>query len=399
MLVPTLLIVLLAGWLIAVQRTYPTASPLVSSWYLLRHAGQSHPALKGQVVGFLPYWQIKQYGDYRLNALSEVVFFSLTANGSGQLVSGASGKPDPGWQAWNSATVRNEIAQTQISGTRMALSISLQDGVQLGALLNDTAAQQRLIDQLVAQIANNRLNGLNLDFEFSGASTPQHRQVFTKFVGHLATALHQRAPQADLSIDLPPTSAGKAGLYDVPSLARVVDQVVVMSYDYYTAAGNAAGPVAPMGGYASGKFFFDVRTTYQQYLAAAPAAKLVMGVPLYGYDWPVKDNGRPVSELAPRPDGRPGVGEVVSYNRMRGDPKYDGPGCQWDATAQEERCAYVDPTTQVQREAWLETNRSVAVKLAFARQSNLGGVALWTPGYAGSYPDVWNLLGQSYGPS
>ncbi|MGH2518379.1 MAG: glycosyl hydrolase family 18 protein [Chloroflexota bacterium] len=394
-----MLLVVLASWLIAVQRKYPTASPFVSSWYLLRHAGQSHPALKGQVVGFLPYWQTKQYGEYRLNSLSEVVFFSLTANSSGQLVRSASGKPDPGWQAWSSASVRNDIARTEISGTRMALSVALQNGVQLGALLNDSAAQQRLIGQLVAQVAGNRLDGLNLDFEFSGASTPQHRQVFTSFVGNLASALHERAPEADLSIDLPPTSAGKAGLYDVPSLARVVSRVIVMSYDYYTAAGNAAGPVAPMAGYASGEFFFDVSTTYQQYLAAAPAAKLLMGVPVYGYDWPVKDNGQPVSELAPQADGSPSLGEVVSYSRMRADPRYSGSNCHWEATAQEERCAYTDPTTHEQREAWLETNRSLALKLAFAQQHHLAGVALWTPGYAGSYPDPWNLLQHSFGSS
>jgi spore germination protein YaaH len=385
----------LAGWTGYLSRKYPTASPIRTTAYLIQQVGHPHAHMQQQVIGFLPYWQQDGSAYVALNLLSEVVYFALTADDQGRILTEKDGKAEPGWRAWTSSAVRDQIARTQISGAKVVLSVAQQDGVQLGAFLDDAGAQQRLVSTLASEMADNHLDGLNLDFEFSGESTPAHRQVFTDFGRALVAAVHSRAPGTEVSIDLPPTSAGKPGLYDVPALAQIFDRLIVMSYDYYTPGSDVAGPVAPMSGYAEKQYFFDVTTTYDEYSQAAPADKLIMGVPYYGYDWPVDDNSKPLPLVLPQDDAN-GYAEVVSYRRMKAEPNFSGPNCHWDEAAQETWCEYADPNNNVQRRAWVEDDRSIAVKFEFARERQFGGVALWTLGYIGPDSQPWDLLRREF---
>jgi spore germination protein YaaH len=393
---PLALVALLAGsWLVYLGRTYPTASPFTSALYVVQQTGHPHAAMQREVLGFLPYWQQQAAGYAPLSLLSEVVFFSLTADAQGHFVAEKDGKPEPGWAAWHSASLRDFIARTQIAGSKFALSISQQDGVQLGAFLDSPAAQQSLIGNAAAEVANNHLDGLNLDFEFTGASTPAHREVFTDFSRTLVAAVHARSPKAEVSIDLPAISAARPGLYDVAALGQTFDRVIVMSYDYYTPGSDVAAPDAPISGRTDRQYFFDVTTTYDGYSQAVTPAKLLMGVPYYGYDWPVDDNSKPLPAVLPQNDTN-GYAEVVSYSRAKTEANLAGHNCQWDDTAQETRCAYTDPRTGVQRLAWLEDDRSITAKFDFAKQRQLAGVALWTLGYAGAEPQPWDVVRREF---
>ncbi len=136
LLVPLVIVVVgLGAWAGYLSRKYPTASPLTSTAYLVQQIGHPHAQMQRQVIGFLPYWQQDDSKFVPLNLLSEVVFFALTADDHGQIVTEKDGKPEPGWRAWRSSPMRNGIARTQIAGSKFVLSVAQQDGVQLGALL------------------------------------------------------------------------------------------------------------------------------------------------------------------------------------------------------------------------------------------------------------------------
>lgn len=168
-----------------------------------------------------------------------------------------------------------------------------------------------------------------------------------------------------------------------------------MSYDYYAAGSDVAGPVAPMSGFHDGTYFFDVTTTYDDYAAFVPSSKLLMGVPYYGYDWPVTDNAKPLARTSPASAGG-GQARTVSYSQLKTDEQLAGSNCHWDAAASETWCAYTDPTTHQEREAWLEDNQSIGIKFDFAKQRKLQGVALWALGFDGKYPDLWAMLARDF---
>ncbi|MFI5267710.1 MAG: glycosyl hydrolase family 18 protein [Chloroflexota bacterium] len=385
LLAPLTILVLALAASVYLHLRYPTASPVTSATYLVQNAGHAHAKLDKQVVGFLPYWRLDDSRYMRSDLLSEVIYFSLSVDQNGQLVKTVNGQQEPGWRWWSSAAVRNQIAKTQIAGDRFLLSVAMQNQKQVESFLSLGGAQQTLIDNLLDQVKSNRLDGLNLDVELDGKTTDQDRAAFTSFATKLAAAFHQQAPGAELSIDLPPLAARTPGLYDVPALTPLFDRIIVMSYDYYASTSDVAGPVAPMSGFADHQYFFDVDTTYADYIKAVPKDKLVMGVPYYGYDWPVKDASKP---LAPTT----GEADILSFSRMKTDTDLKPQDCHWDIVAQETWCSYTDSKTNTQREAWFEDQRSVSAKYDFAKTQGLGGVAIWTLGYDGAYPELWGLI-------
>ncbi|HEX6513461.1 MAG TPA: glycosyl hydrolase family 18 protein [Chloroflexota bacterium] len=384
MFLPLPALAMLAGLAVYLHIRYPTALPWTSAGYIVQNAAQAHARLDRQVVGFLPYWRLDDSRYIRHDLLSEVVFFALAADENGQI-----DKQDPGWRWWTSSVVRNQVAHSQIDGDSFALAIAMQKQQQIQDFLRSNQAQQTLIANMLDQVSANKLDSLNLDFEVDGKVGDDERQAFTAFATALTGAFHQQAPGKELSIDLPPLAARQSGLYDVAALAPLFDRVVVMSYDYYASSSDVAGPIAPMSGFDQGQYFFDVSTTYADFARLVPKDKLVMGVPYYGYDWPVQDDSKPLAPTLPQNDAN-GYPEILSYSRMKTDS--DLKDCRWDDTAQETWCGYTDPKTNIQREVWLEDQRSIAVKYDFARSQALGGVAIWTLGYDGAYPELWDLL-------
>ena len=139
--------------------------------------------------------------------------------------------------------------------------------------------------------------GIDIDYEDLQASD---RTAFTTFITQLAGALHVAGKM--LSVDLFAKSSDRG--YDQRNLAqdyqaigRVADQVRLMGYDYHWAS-SGPGPVAPISW---------IRAVLSYAKTQIPAGKIILGVPLYGYDWS-GGHGTPVSWLqAFQLSGRYGV--------------------------------------------------------------------------------------------
>src|SRR3990167_1877879 len=304
---PTLFL-LLTGIGLYLHFTYPTTSFLVSGQYVLSNLGRSHAKMQKQVVGFLPYWNLDNSKYLHFDLLSEVFFFSLSADENGQIVKVVNNETDPGWRWWNSPTIQNLIAKTQIAGGKFGLTIAMQKNKPLESFLDNPIAQKTLISNLLQIVESDKIDGLNLDFEYDGKPDDKYKLKFTDFAKKINSTFRTKSPKTELSIDSFPLSIEKPRLYDVASLAPLFDKVIVMSYDYYSGSSDLAGPVAPIFGYIASpsadqtSYFFDVNTTYNDYLKVVPKEKLIMGVPYYGWDYPVEDNTVALSKVLPQND-------------------------------------------------------------------------------------------------
>ena len=375
---------------------YPTTSPINSASYFINRLKQPHAHMQKDVVGFLPYWRLDDTKYLRFDLVSEVFFFSLSVDENGQIIKIVDNETDPGWRWWSSPAIQNLIAKTQITGGKFGLTIAMQKNKTLESFLNNPSAQKTLTSNLIQIVESSKIDGLNLDFEYDGEPDDKYRSEFTNFAKELTSTFRTQSPKTELSIDFFPLSIEKPRLYDVASLAPLFDKVIVMSYDYYSGSSEVAGPVAPIFGYIASpsadqtSYFFDVNTTYNDYLKVVPKEKLIMGVPYYGWDYPVEDNTTILSKVLPQNDQN-GYPEVISYGRARTNTNLKAENCQWDDTAKATWCAYTD-SNKIQREVWLEDNRSIEIKFDFAKTNNLGGIAIWTLGYDKDYPDLWNLI-------
>ncbi len=156
------------------------------------------------------------------------------------------------------------------------VTISSSDAGNMRMFLSDSINSSSNINTLVSFIVDNKLTGIELDFEDFGnwdaATYTEYKQVVTR----LGNALH--AQNKKLMIDGPATSnAVEEGWYiwryaDFTSLP--VDQVVVMTYDYQFDQG-AGQPVSPIPW---------IQSTIKWILSRfSNVARLSFGIPSYGY--------------------------------------------------------------------------------------------------------------------
>lgn len=391
-------VVLLAGAvLLWIYQLYPTTNPFKAISYMNYSRSHPHQQMAKRTIGFAPSWQLDKMQSVRLDLLTDVVYFSLTVDDQGNLATkNAKGEDDEGWAAWNAAPANDLIAKSQIMGANAGLTIALLKNEKIKAFLASESNQATLIDSTIAQVKRKHLKIINLDFEYTGDPPDDLPAKFSAFVNHMDQELDAKVPGTELDMNLMARSGRDPKLFEIEKLNQSIDKFIVMSYDYYTGGSDSAGPVAPMNGYSTKKYFFDVSTTYSDLSKLISSDKIIMGVPYYGYDWPVKDKTNPRSLALAQSDAN-GYVETLSYGRARSEANFSGENCHFDELAQQQWCGYTDPETGKDRVAWFENTQSIKVKYDFAKSQNLAGIGIWSLGYDRDYPELWEIMKETFG--
>jgi spore germination protein len=175
-----------------------------------------------------------------------------------------------------------------------------------------------------------------------------------------------------LSIDLIAYSLLKTRITDPVALGKIADSIIFMTYDYSYAGSFLAGPVAPVNGAGEDRDY-DVETAIKEAIRIMPREKIILGIPLYGYEWETisSSSGAPVI---------PNTGMTASNRRITEKLK-NCLDCDngVDQTGQEPYVIF--PMGDVYHQIYYENIKSLAAKLNLAKKYQLGGVALWALGY------------------
>lgn len=236
------------------------------------------------------------------------------------------------------------------------------------AIIHDPAATARHISDIVGLVVQGDFSGVDIDYEELRATD---RAAFTAFVARLADALHANGKRLSVDVFAKTTDAGydeRNRAQDYAALGRAADQVRLMAYDYHWQT-SAPGPIAPEGW---------VRDVLTYAASQIPRSKIVLGVPMYGYDW-VGHNAVPVTW-------------VQAYGRSR----EFGVPVEWDGFSESPHFSYTDATGQ-RHEVWFENAYSASIKFTQARQFGIGGVYLWLFGTEDDL--VWSKLDTYWTPA
>lgn len=224
-----------------------------------------------------------------------------------------------------------------------------------GALLENEATQARLIDAIVANMTAKGYRGLDVDFEYLEG---RQAAAYAAFI----EALRQRLDPLGWPVTValaPKSSAGQRGLlyegHDYAALGRAADSVLLMTYEW----GYTAGPpmaVAPLP---------QVRRVLDYALTEIPPEKIFLGVPTYGYDWPMpfRQGITRAPSLSPQ--------QALALARRYGAE------IQYDETAQSPWFRYTAENGTL-HEVWFEDARSSLAKFRLAADNRLQGVGLWS---------------------
>ncbi len=220
------------------------------------------------------------------------------------------------------------------------------DPLPLRSVLSSTATQQNCIGQMVNLLPATAA-GVHVDFE--GVEAP-YRIPFLTFLESLRAALHDRGLLLTISIPAK-RSEWEAPGYDFSSIGRLCDSITLMTYDEHY-SGGSPGPIASL----------PWMTQVLDYaIRFIPNEKLLLGIPVYGYDW----SNEPTS-LVPMRD----IPKLVAQTNAR---------VLWSDQAVEPYFYYWKG--RVKHTIRYENELSAKIRLSFIKSYKLRGLAIWRLGY------------------
>ena len=221
------------------------------------------------------------------------------------------------------------------------------------AIVENAEARQNLINQVMETVRQKSYGGVDIDFEYI---RKEDREGFTAFVAELTDTLHKEGYQLSIAL-APKTSADQKGLLyegkNYGALGAIADQVLLMTYEWgYKYGPNMA--VAPIN---------KVRPVVEYALTEIPADKINLGIPNYGYDWPLPFE-RGVTRA--RTIGNIEAVQIAIENSAV---------IQFDEVAQSPYFRYT--REGIEHEVWFEDARSMEAKLNLVTEYGLKGTGWW----------------------
>jgi len=376
------LALLLAVTLLPLGSLLGTASPVRAAEIRPRITG-IHPLTK-EVYGYLPYWRLDSGTVDRLqyDLVSSIAFFGLGIKSSGAI--------DMDWVGSRAYMSDNAVAVTNAAhdkGVRVVPTFQLFDSnsadgyPKMTKFLKSATAQDRFIKEALDLMEARKADGAGLDFEPVGALNPLGK-YYVPFVQKFRAAMKARFPDSTLVNAL---SAGGSERI-IQGLVGVVDHEMVMTYNYRWKGSTVTGAVAPLDHATR-----NIQIHIDRILQWAPAKSLLLGVPYYGYNWPVTSNVPNATVKTPRGDygGVLSVTYASARDWLKAHPKTKR---KYDALEGSAFYTYWSTKYKVYRQVYFDDERSIAAKYDYAIVKGLGGVGIWTLENDKGYNELWNVL-------
>lgn len=219
-------------------------------------------------------------------------------------------------------------------------------------LLSVADHRRAAVRRIVGIVRHDGWDGVNIDLE---ALRPRDRDGLVALV----SALRRRLPGGvELSMDIGARTSLRSyrqSGFSLGRLRRVVDRIVLMTYDQHGPTWSGPGPIGALSWQ---------RRSMRVLAHRVPLTMVDLGIAGYGYTWPAAGTGRSVSPRGARAMAA-ADGTLPVWHRHVGE---------WSARLS-------DGTV-----LWWSDARSYLLRLRLARELGVHGVALWRLGSADPLP-------------
>lgn len=306
------------------------------------------------VYGYWPYW-----GDdletIVWDQLSHIAIFGVVLESDGSL-SGTDNWTDVAAQAV-------ELGRRYDVKVHLCL-IGFEDDVHASVFPSESR-RRRTISELVALVDAYGADGVNVDIE---GLDNDLKDDFTSFIQEL------RVEVDELFLATPAVDWSAA--YDYDELAAASDGLFIMAYGYHYSSSDP-GPNSPLTG---GDPWSDraIDWSVEDYRdSGTPDDRIIVGLPLYGRNWPTTDNSVPGEATA---DGS-------SVTWVSAIAQAEQSGRHWDAVTSTPY-TFPDSTHQL----WYDDHQSLEAKIGWSVDEGLQGVGFWALTYEDGDPDLWSMI-------
>ncbi len=283
----------------------------------------------------------------------------------------------------------NQLAELKAKAPHMKVSIAVGGWTlsdNFSAVCSTPAGRETFATSLVNFLTTYRMfDGVDFDWEYPGGGGEEGNAASPSDGANYAALLQlvrqkfdalgaQLGRRYEISV-ASPAGVDKIATFNLAGLAPSVDRFNLMSYDFHGTWETTTGHQSAFTGDAAG---YDIQTAVKAYLAAGvPAAKVILGAPLYTRAWSGVVDGGDGGYLEKSSGAAAGTFEkgVYDYKDLVAQVRASAGAWKlyWDDTAQ---AAYVYDAADATFSSF-ETRASIAQKSDWAERLGLGGMMFW----------------------
>ncbi len=244
-------------------------------------------------------------------------------------------------------------------------------------VLSHTSARRKLIENIVKDVKEKGIDGINIDFECIGLSIADD---YVQFICEMSVWCRKEG--IVLSVDMyVPSDINQ--YYNRKTVLEVADYLIIMGYDEHWAGALEAGSVASLP---------YVEKGIKETISEGDSKRVINAIPFYTRIWTetpieyaedgsqiVEDNIKGSYALDSRAVG---LGTAEKLLEENGVNKF------WVEDLSQYYAEFEDGNDLVR--IWLEEEKSIQAKLDVMKSYDLGGVACWRLGLEENW--VWDLI-------
>jgi spore germination protein len=239
------------------------------------------------------------------------------------------------------------------------------------AILSSPALQDKVLDSAIAIMEQKGYLGLDFDMEYLGA---ENRERYNQFLRKAQKRLSEKGYFLSTAL-APKLSDEQVGVlyegHDYAAQGQIVDFIFFMTYEW----GWSGGPpmaVSPIN---------QVKKVMDYAISRVPKNKIMMGIPLYGYDWTL-----------PYVPGGQFARAISAQQAIMTAAKY-GVNISYDPVSQAPFYNYTDEQGK-KHEVWFDDARSIQAKFNLVKQLGIRGFFYWVLGR--DFPQNWLLIQDNF---
>jgi spore germination protein len=238
-------------------------------------------------------------------------------------------------------------------------------------ILSSEALQNNLLQESLSIMEEKGYEGIEFNLQHLG---PQNRERYHEFL-RKAVALFSPMGYTVSTAVIPNYFKELEGTlyddHDYETLGQIVDYINFKTYDWYWSVGPPR-PVAPIN---------VVRQIMEYVISVVPNDKIIMGIPLYGYNWTLTY------------ESRDQFVRLISPQKVIEMAQQYGLEIEYDEKSESPYFAYID-RNGVSHIVWFEDARSVQAKFELAKELELKGLNFWLLGF--DFPQNWLLVDDNF---
>lgn len=241
-------------------------------------------------------------------------------------------------------------------------------------LFTNAVARDRFVTNLITLLSEKNYFAVNIDFE---ENYPEDRELYNEFLRTITPRIKKQGFQVSTTLapKISPSQpvAWFGGLdHDYAAHGEIVDFIILMTYDVGGWFGGSPEAVSPLP---------TVREVLNYATSVIPNDKILLGLPLYGYDWKLP--------FDPEVD----IAETIGPRKAVDKAREKGAIIQYDYNSQAPFFNYYDQDGN-EHIVWFEDARSMKAKLELINEYGLRGASYFILGR--DFPENWALLSEMF---